>query len=86
MSVLLWENLSVLNWLDSGVVMILVDLSVNGFCCLLMSVRLDGLGGDGWVDNLVNVSGVAVTAGDLGDGGSCGVHCECVDWNLRGKI
>lgn len=43
MGVLLWKNFSVLNWLNGGVVVILVDFPVNGLSGLFMSVRLDGL-------------------------------------------
>ena len=48
--VLLWKNLFVLNWLDGGVVMILVDLTINGSGGLLMSSLGDVLIGDSWVD------------------------------------
>lgn len=41
--VLLWEDLSVRDWLNSGVVVVLVDLTVDCLCGLFMSVRLDGL-------------------------------------------
>jgi len=42
-SVLLWQNLTVLNRLDSSVIVILVHLLVNGCLNILMLMRLDSL-------------------------------------------
>lgn len=38
MLVLLWQNLAVLYWLDRGMVMVLVDLTINGSLSLLMTL------------------------------------------------
>jgi len=54
--VCLWEYLTVLNWLDSAVVVILVNLLVNGGVDLLMPVRLNSLLCDGWGYCLVDSS------------------------------
>jgi len=48
--VLLWENLTILNWLDGGVVVILVDLTVDGSLSLINLSTGDALIGDSWVD------------------------------------
>lgn len=56
-AVLLWKNLAVLDWLDGGVVMILVNLTVDGSGSLLVLGLGDMLVYNGWVDSLVN-SGV----------------------------
>jgi hypothetical protein len=58
--VCLRKNLTILNWLDSAVVVILVDLLVDGSVDLLMYVRLDGLVLHSRGDRLVN-SSVMVT-------------------------
>jgi hypothetical protein len=50
--VLLWENLTILDWLDGCVVMILVDLTIDGGLLLLELSTGDTLIGDGWVDGL----------------------------------
>jgi hypothetical protein len=77
-SVLLWENLTVLDGLNSAVVVILVNLLVNGSVDLLVYVRLDDLvlnsGGNCLVDSGVVVTGAAHEVGD-----SCLglVHLDC---------
>ena len=43
MDVLLWQLFSMGDWLHSGVVMMLMNLTVDSLLSLLMSVRLDGL-------------------------------------------
>jgi hypothetical protein len=52
MSVLLWEDLAILHRLDRGMVMVLVNLTING-CLLLIEL---GSGymfvGNGWIDGL----------------------------------
>lgn len=48
--VLLWCNLSVLNWLDGSVVVILVDFTIDGSGSLLVSGLCNILVHDGWVD------------------------------------
>lgn len=81
-SVLLRESLLVSDWLHSGVVMILMNLTFNSLSHLLMSVWLNGLTCDGWVDNLVHLGLVTLTGGELANGGFCGFHCEI--WRLLG--
>jgi len=58
--VLLWENLTILDRLNGGVVMILVDLTINGGLLLLELSFNNALMGDGWVDALVD-SGVMLS-------------------------
>lgn len=72
--VLLWKRLLVSDWLNSGVVVMLVHLSVDGLDCLLMSVWLDGLGSDGGVDYLIDIGLVATIAREVGNGVSCCFH------------
>jgi len=50
--VLLRQCLSMLYWLDSRVVVVPVDLSINCFAGFLMSVRLDDLVGHGGIDTV----------------------------------
>ena len=51
-TMLLWENFPVLDWLNRGVMVVLVDLTVNGCLCLLMVRSLYGLIGDSRIDSL----------------------------------
>jgi hypothetical protein len=78
-SVCLGEDLAVVHGLDSAVVVILVNLLVNGSVDLLVYVRLDNLmlhsGSDCLVDSGVVVAG---SAHEVGDGCLCFVHFECV--------
>jgi hypothetical protein len=74
-SVLLWQNFAVLNWLNSAVVVILVDLLV--YCCvyLLVLVGLDRLVNDRRGDCLVDSSVVVSRlAGEVGESGLDFVH------------
>jgi len=67
-SVLLWQDLTVVDGLDSAVVVVLVNLLVNGSVNLLVYVRLDDLvlnsGGNCLVDSGVVVTGTAHEVGD----------------------
>lgn len=74
--VLLWEDLLVLDGLDGGVVVVLVDLAVNRLCHLLMSGGLDVLVGDSCGDTLSDISAVTLAGGELLNGGSGFVHFE----------
>jgi hypothetical protein len=67
--VLLGKKFLVLQRLHGCVVMVLVDLTVDGLRDVLMASGLDGLGGHGRVYNLLNVGVVAMSAGELADGG-----------------
>jgi len=58
--VLFREDLAVLDGLDGGVVVVLVDLAVDGSCHILLSSGCDRLVLNGWVDRLVN-SGVVLS-------------------------
>jgi len=58
--VLLWQDLAVLDRLDGCVVVILVDLFVNGGLDVLVSCSSNGLVLDSWGNTLVN-GGVVVT-------------------------
>jgi len=73
--VLLGEDLLVLEGLHGCVVVLLVDLAVDGLSDVLMAGRLNGLRGDGWVDDFLDVGVVSVAAGELADGGFGGLHC-----------
>ena len=53
-NMLLWEDLLVLDWLNGGVVVVLVYLTVNGSGGLLVLSTGDVLVGHSWVDSLVN--------------------------------
>lgn len=74
MRVLLWENFTVGNWLNSGVVMVLVNLPVDGLRSLLMSSRLDNLASDRRVDYFIDVREVTCLGGKLVNGFSCSFH------------
>jgi hypothetical protein len=79
-SVLLGQNLAVLDGLDSAVVVVLVDFLVNGSVDLLVDVRLNDLVLDSGSNCLVD-SGVMVTraAHEVGDSCLRLVHCDgCV--------
>lgn len=80
-SMLLGENLAVLHWLDSAVVVILVNFLVDGSVDLFMYVRLDNLLLYGWGDGLVH-SGVMVTrlAHEVADCCLGLIHCDCSWW------
>jgi len=52
-AMLLWENLAILHRLDGSVVVILVDLTVDGGLLLIVLSTSDVLICDGWVDGLV---------------------------------
>jgi len=75
-NVLLRCNLSVCDRLDSGVVMMLVNFSVNSLLSLLVSVWLDNFLNNGGVHNLVDIGSVTSSAGDLADCCSCCLHLE----------
>jgi len=75
--VLLWENLLVLDGLDGGVVVVLVDLAINSLSELLMSGGLDVLAGDSWSDALSDIGGVTLAGGELLNSGSSFIHFEC---------
>jgi len=53
-AVLLWENFPVLDGLDGGVVMILMNFAVNGCGDILVVSAGDILVGDRWVNSLVD--------------------------------
>lgn len=74
---LLGEDLTVLNGLDGGVVVVLVNLTVNGRGYVLMSVRGDSLVGDCGSNGLVD-SSVVVTRvlKEVGNSCLCLVHVD----------
>ena len=59
--VLFWEHLTILDWLNRGMIMVLVDLSVNGSLSLLMTVLANFLIHDGG-SHLLMDGGVMVTS------------------------
>lgn len=62
------ENFLVLNWLDGGVIVVLVDLTVNGLGHLFMTswlyLLLCDSGSDALVDSRIMMTGLADEAGD----------------------
>jgi len=74
--VLLGQYLLGSQGLDSGVVVMLNDLSVDSLCSLLVNMGLDGLMCDGRHDILLNRSMVSPVAGKLRNGCSCCFHCD----------
>jgi len=76
--VLLGKNLTVLNGLDGGVVVVLVDLTVDGTSHVLVVCLVDSLlcdsRGDGLVDGGVML---ASTVHEVRNGSLSLVHCEC---------
>jgi hypothetical protein len=61
MLVLLWQNLAVLYWLNRGMVMVLVDLTINGGLSLLMTL-LDNVLLNNGRSNLLVDCGVMMTS------------------------
>ena len=81
-SVLLWQDLTVVDGLDSAVVVVLVNLLVDGGDVLLVLLPLDSLVLDGRGDLLVNSGVVVARLGhEVLDGSLGGIHC---DLNLIG--
>jgi len=78
-SVLLREDLLVGNWLDCGVVVILMHLTVYSLNNLLMSMGLDGLLDHCRSDMLVDCGGVALLGGEVVDSIFGGLH-DCGFW------
>jgi hypothetical protein len=76
--VLLGQDLLVLDWLDSGVVVMLVDLPVYSLSGLLMAVRLDGFAGDTVLNEFIDLSGVALAGGEILNGGFCSFHIDVI--------
>jgi hypothetical protein len=74
--VLLREDLLMLDWLDGGVVMVLMDLAVDCLLDLLMATGLDVLAGDSRADAFGHVGGMASLARDAGNCGSSFVHVD----------
>jgi hypothetical protein len=74
---LLREDFLMLNRLDGGVVVVLVNLTVDSLGELLMTGGLDVLAGNRWADALGDIGGVAPLAGDAGNCGSSFLHLEC---------
>lgn len=60
-SVNLWQDNMVLDWLNSGVIVVLVHLPVNSLSCNFMSVWLDSLPCHSWLDNLFDVGVVTIS-------------------------
>jgi len=81
------KNLAVQHGLNGGVVVVLVDLTVNGCGDLLMSRRLDSLLHDGGGYLLVD-GGIMVTSlvHEFTDGSLCFLHCESVCMLIGSKV
>lgn len=79
MAVLLWENFAILDGLNSGVEVLLVDLTLYGGLNFLMSSRLDLFMFDGRSLSLVNGGiVVAMTTDKFGDGCLRSFHDDSV--------
>lgn len=77
-----WGNLLVDNWLDGGVVVLLVDLAVDNLLSLLALGLRDVLVLNSWVDGLVDGGiGLAVAAEEGGD-----LLLGLGDWVGRGSV
>lgn len=77
--VLLRQDLLCSDRLDGGVVMVLVNLTVDGGCDLLVLNGLDNLLDDGGVNDLVHLGDGTAVTGDVLDCLSSGVHvCGCL--------
>lgn len=76
MGMLLGQYLLMLQGLHGCVVVVLVDFTVNSLCDILMTSGLDSLGGDGRVDDLLDVGLVAMSACEIADGGFGRLHCD----------
>jgi hypothetical protein len=79
--VLLGQNLAVVHWLDSAVVVVLVNLLVDSGVDLFMQMRLDNLVCDGWGHSLVDGGVVVASAGsEILDGCLNLVHFDDLWW------
>lgn len=74
MSVLLGKCLFMSDWLNSSVIVMLMDFSVNGLCAFLMAMRLDGFRGDCWAHVFIDIGSVTGLARELVDGVSGSFH------------
>lgn len=74
MVMLLGEDLLMLDGLDGGVIVILVDFAVDSFLDLLMVSGLHVLAGDGWSNVLGDVGGVTSLTSDAGNSRSSLLH------------
>lgn len=75
--VLLGQNLAVLDGLDGGVVVVLVNLTVDGTSDVLVVSLVDSLVGDSGGNGLVDGSVVLAGLGhEVGNGSLSLVHCE----------
>ena len=74
MDVLLRQTFLVGYRLNGSVVVMLVNLTVDGLLNLLVLVRLYRLSNNSWVDDLVNISRMASVRGEGLDGVLCGFH------------
>jgi hypothetical protein len=83
MAMLLWENFTVLDRLNGGVIVILMHLSVYGCGDVLMSGRLDLFALDSGCLSLIHTGIVmAGTSNELGDGRSSFLHNFCSFENI----
>ena len=73
---LLRQSFLVVDWLDRGVVMVLVDLSVDSLSNVLMACWVNSFLCHCWVDDLVDGGLVASVASELLDGGFSLLHDE----------
>jgi hypothetical protein len=76
MVMLLREDLLMLDRLDRGVVVVLMDFAVDSLLDLLMASGLDVLAGDSWGDALSDVGAVASPASDALNCGSSFLHVD----------
>jgi hypothetical protein len=66
--VLLWKVFLVLDRLDRGMVVVLVNFTVNRLGCFLVAVRSDSFTGDGGIDTFFHSGMVTSVGSDLPDG------------------
>lgn len=76
MVVLLREDLLILDGLDCGVIVVLMDFSVDSLLHLLMARGPYVLAGDGWGDGLAHIGGVAPLTREAGNYCSSFLHVD----------
>lgn len=74
--------------LDRGVMMVLVDFTVDRLCGFLMTMRLHLFLGDSRTDRFVDIGAVSLVRGKIADGLFCCLHLGCVEsleWLIEWK-
>jgi hypothetical protein len=72
--VLLWQDLLMLYGLHSGMMVMLMSLTIHSLRDILVTGWLHAFAGNTWIYTLFNLRGMTVTPSELGDGFLCRLH------------